>query len=1273
MTEFSPEMEEQALSILQRFKGDYRLQGKLSDVFKGGNNNKMISRFLWEQSRKHNIHLGEYNDLWYFLCYVPDAYDGDDVIRLLKSINKYFPAGVKTHDHNYTTLIYDDGAVPGAFYGYQDIIGHKKDDADFAETLRDAWQDLPAPFNIATGYFLAYYGMMPYTELTEEIGDKLAFIRLKYHTSDHNSWLEHNPYPPDIWKQHLRKVALSTKDFYYRRPAALTEFLDALTSPQEILAALQRLCPTDDGLFKFYDVMEKIPSETFDALEEKLRKQSLPLPAYDRYAAWPHLHEMMLYLHLCKRLSHTPAADLDPFFKAALEHFTIDWYGEVAAFLKASLPILNVIPQERLEALLLSFSSPRWELLSLCPRPTILSYITEQIKAFPTSSYNTDTVVNRLMKDGDYRHPDGLLGSLRQALLPYANQALKEAPCPQRKVFVNLLAHSENIEALEGLLHALQDDTKTIREMAIGGLARLPAKDVVPAIAPLLSAKKKDIRQAAAQILFQLPATQEGIQLAQAHLDKEKVKDIRATLEQIASSKPLDSSSSQGSENIDAALLENDGERWQEFIEQPEALLESFWRIIQKICKNELIYSWRPAGKHWLAMLERLAPQSLRYALLSLPAFPSYEGGTLLNLYRNDLPALTEEITALLRADAYQRPAAMGKATNSPFDKESLLSWCKGYALEHSLPIFLEGLRDKGKKIRKVAIEGITEFGEKAIPSILPLLNEVKPDVRCEIIALLDHFATPEALAALKTLQQDDKQPAAVKEAVDTVLAKHQAQSLDIAAFPDTPEGSQQLDQALAALPATPYPKAIEDATPLPSLRWKTGEHLSHKAQRWFVSTLLQESREKRSAQLQALRPRLDDQSCYALSEAIVNAAGFFDRGYPLYAQAVIGSPEQIDAIAAKLESLASSSSTAWGEDGCEALARNGSPAAIRHLDHAMRKGKANALKRRATTAIHRLAQERAQSLEELIDSAISPLGFAMDGTLQLSYGSRSFLARLLPDLSLTLQDASGKEISNLPAVKKDDDATLAEASKKLLADAKKQLKAFASNQKARLEAALRSDRRWDIATWQARFLQHPLFFNAARSLLWEALDQKEKTLARFLITHDLQLLQANQKPFKLPKNGQIRLLHPIDLNDKEKQAWQAQLDALNLQPPFPQLQRPTFALSDLPQDDKSWLVHLPAVGSMSFNNALQKLNYERGSREDAGLIFSSSTQLGEYSIAFSHGGWSPEWMEDSAGVDLQSISAYHNGQSIPWRTLPPRLISEIIHDAKRLTAAGTK
>jgi hypothetical protein len=129
----------------------------------------------------------------------------------------------------------------------------------------------------------------------------------------------------------------------------------------------------------------------------------------------------------------------------------------------------------------------------------------------------------------------------------------------------------------------------------------------------------------------------------------------------------------------------------------------------------------------------------------------------------------------------------------------------------------------------------------------------------------------------------------------------------------------------------------------------------------------------------------------------------------------------------------------------------------------------------------------------------------------------------------------------------------------------------------------------------------------------------------------------------------------------------------MGIKPLFPQLQREIFRTTDLPETDEAWLAQLPAIGSLSFINALQKCGYERGDREDGGLIYSSYTKIGPYGVNLTHGGWYPEIMDDDSAVDMRSIHVYKDKENLSWRELPPTIFSEIARDLILLTRKGTK
>ena len=96
-----------------------------------------------------------------------------------------------------------------------------------------------------------------------------------------------------------------------------------------------------------------------------------------------------------------------------------------------------------------------------------------------------------------------------------------------------------------------------------------------------------------------------------------------------------------------------------------------------------------------------------------------------------------------------------------------------------------------------------------------------------------------------------------------------------------------------------------------------------------------------------------------------------------------------------------------------------------------------------ATRQAEALADRKGWTLAELADRTMPSAGFDESGEMELSYGTRAFTARLLPDFKIELYSPEGKKIAALSEPRQDDDADRAKESKKALSSSKKELKSI--------------------------------------------------------------------------------------------------------------------------------------------------------------------------------------------------------------------------------------
>ena len=154
-----------------------------------------------------------------------------------------------------------------------------------------------------------------------------------------------------------------------------------------------------------------------------------------------------------------------------------------------------------------------------------------------------------------------------------------------------------------------------------------------------------------------------------------------------------------------------------------------------------------------------------------------------------------------------------------------------------------------------------------------------------------------------------------------------------------------------------------------------------------------------------------------------------------------------------------------------------------------------------------------------------------------------------------------GKKLKNLPAPGAKDDAELAKTAYDEFKQLKKQMKATAASQTARLEMALSTAREWKAGAWKQLFVKNPVMHQFATRLIW-GIYENGKLLQSFRYMEDGSFNTAEEEEYELPDNGRIGLVHPMELTGEEKEAWEQQLEDYEIVQPFEQLERSVYTVT---------------------------------------------------------------------------------------------------------------
>jgi Domain of unknown function (DUF4132) len=244
---------------------------------------------------------------------------------------------------------------------------------------------------------------------------------------------------------------------------------------------------------------------------------------------------------------------------------------------------------------------------------------------------------------------------------------------------------------------------------------------------------------------------------------------------------------------------------------------------------------------------------------------------------------------------------------------------------------------------------------------------------------------------------------------------------------------------------------------------------------------------------------------------------------------------------------------------GLDALAEIGTDVALMHLHGIAQKVKFKGLKTKAQEKIEEVAAGLGLRPEQLADRLVPDFGLDPDGAMTLDYGPRSFRVGFDEQLKPYVTDGDGKPRKALPKPGAKDDPDLAPAAYKMFSALKKDVRAVAADQIARLESAMVTRRRWTAAEFHDLFATHPLLWHMARRMVWLCEDGGKSTA--FRLAEDRTLADVADDVLTLPESARIGIAHPLDLGE-DVDAWSESFADYEILQPFPQLGRSVHALT---------------------------------------------------------------------------------------------------------------
>jgi hypothetical protein len=326
-----------------------------------------------------------------------------------------------------------------------------------------------------------------------------------------------------------------------------------------------------------------------------------------------------------------------------------------------------------------------------------------------------------------------------------------------------------------------------------------------------------------------------------------------------------------------------------------------------------------------------------------------------------------------------------------------------------------------------------------------------------------------------------------------------------------------------------------------------------------------------------------------------------------------------------------------------------------------------------ATRQAQLLAERKGWTLDELADRTIPTAGFDENGTLELDYGGRTFIARLREDMAIGLETSDGKPIAALPEPRKDDDEAKVKEAKKRLAAARKELKAILALQKDRLYEAMCTGRTWQYADWSTFLLQHPVVRRNCQRLVWRTLENGKSTRT-FRPLDDGTLTDTDDNRVALAADIGVGLAHDTNCDAPVREAWLKHFQDYGLTPLFQQFGRGSYVLPGDRRDATSladFEGHM--LDAFKLRGAASKLGYMRGATGDGGWFYDYTKRFASLGLEAVIGFSGNALPEENRKVALMGLSfRRHRGAEAPLGEVPAVILSECLNDMRTVAAEGS-
>ncbi|WP_433604070.1 DUF4132 domain-containing protein [Dactylosporangium sp. CA-139114] len=294
-----------------------------------------------------------------------------------------------------------------------------------------------------------------------------------------------------------------------------------------------------------------------------------------------------------------------------------------------------------------------------------------------------------------------------------------------------------------------------------------------------------------------------------------------------------------------------------------------------------------------------------------------------------------------------------------------------------------------------------------------------------------------------------------------------------------------------------------------------------------------------------------------ALLQAWLAAGMPASHAWAILAQAHVGDAATWAELAPLVRSWPAKSRYLRAIDGHAVLATVGTDESLRHalaIEHVMSGGPMN---ERAVAYLTQAAARRGLSRTQLADRLTVTHG--LETAMTLDYGRRAFTVVADEHLTLLAVDTDGRRLAKPPKPGvKDTNPEAYERFQRL----KKEVRATAAVQIARLERDMLEHRLRPARDLPAVLLAHPILGPLARRLLWAQYGPGRRLLRALRIAEDGSFADLDDRTATVDDHAELGIVHPAELGAALGD-WAHLFADYEIMQPFPQLNRPVMTLTE--------------------------------------------------------------------------------------------------------------